>query len=458
MEEPDLKTLLEQALQYSKEYIDSMPGRMVYPSEEAIWNLDGLDVPLSLEGYPATETLALLHRQGSPATVAQTGGRYFGFVNGGAHPAGLAARWLADTWDQNAALYAMSPVVSKLEAICEKWLVDLFRLPKDSAMGLVSGTSTALICGLVAGRNHLLEKQGWNVSENGLMGAPELNVVISEHAHATVLKALSLIGLGRRKVFKVPCDDQGRMKIEALPEFNSFTLVVAGAGEVNSGSFDDMKAICARANSAGAWVHIDGAFGLWAGASKSTYHLFDGAEQANSWSVDAHKTLNVPYDCGIVLCRNRSSLISSLHASGSYIQWSENRDGMLYTTEMSRRARAVELWAVLRTLGRNGIESLVDQLCARAKLFANLLRDAGFKIMNDVTFNQVLIAGASNDETQRTLEYLQKSGVCWCSGSVWKQQSVIRISICSWMTSERDVILSAEAFIEARTMAQSVKP
>ncbi|NKB61522.1 MAG: aminotransferase class V-fold PLP-dependent enzyme [Gammaproteobacteria bacterium] len=452
MDQSKLKLLLEKALEYSKEYIDSVEERPIFPSDSAIRDLDHFDVPLPMKESDPAETLFMLHEYGSPATVAQTGGRYFGFVNGGLHPAGLATRWLADTWDQNAALYAMSPVASRLESICEKWLVDLFNLDKDTAMGLVSGTSSALVCGLVAGRNHLLEKQGWIVSENGLMGAPEIRIIISEHAHGTVLKALSLIGLGTRKAIRVPCDNQGRMQLEGMPPMDSSTLIIAGAGEVNSGSFDDLKTIGTLARAADAWVHVDGAFGLWAATSSATYPLYDGAQLADSWSVDAHKTLNVPYDCGIVLCRHRNALSSALQASGSYIQRSENRDGMSYTMDMSRRARVVELWAVLRTLGGEGIAALVDQLCARARLFAELLTAEGFEVLNEVLFNQVLVASGSDSQTKKILQYVQDSGICWCSGSIWRGRVVIRISVCSYMTTEQDVERSVQAFVAAKSM------
>ena len=317
-------------------------------------------------------------------------------------------------------------------------------------MGLVSGTSSALVCGLVSARNQLLRNQGWDVGKHGLMASPGIRVILSDRAHGTVLKALSLIGLGTDQVIRIPCDSQGRMKVALLPDLDDSTLIVASAGEVNSGSFDDLATICERARETGAWVHVDGAFGLWAAASSATYPLIKGFEYADSWSVDAHKTLNAPYDCGIILCRHRSTLVSALQASGSYLQWSENRDGMLYTMDMSRRGRAVELWAVLRTLGKAGVESLVDQLCSRASLFATLLSSNGFEILNEVVFNQVLVAFGTNEQTNDILSLIQCGGECWCSGSVWNGRSVIRVSVCSYVTTIEDVERSVEAFILAR--------
>lgn len=452
-----LEPLLQQAHDYALEYIGSIDSRPVYPEASDIANLGLFDEPFPESPCDASELLALLHRNGSPATVTQTGGRYFGFVNGAVHPAALAAKWLADVWDQNPALYVMSPVVSQLEHVCERWLNELFELPNNTALGLVGGSSISILCGLAAARNELLRRLHWDVNANGLFGAPQLRVVIGEQAHATVFKALSLLGLGRERVEIVPTDEQGRMLIDEFPTLDHRCLVIAQAGNVNSGAFDPFNEICDRANSANAWVHVDGAFGLWAGASRSTYHLYSGASKADSWSVDAHKTLNAPYDCGIILCRHREALVSAMQATASYIQWSENRDGMLYTPDMSRRARAVELWATLKSLGKNGIASLVEQLCARANEFADKLRDQGFQILNDVVFNQVLVACDRARLTESTLENIQLSGECWCGGTVWQEQPVIRISVCSWRTTRGDVDRAVSAFVAARSRAQSAQ-
>jgi glutamate/tyrosine decarboxylase-like PLP-dependent enzyme len=407
------KELFEQTKSYAYAYMDSVYDRNVFPTDEAIKALSVFEELLPTAPSSPDEIVRLLHEYGSPATVAETGGRYFGFVVGGSIPAAIAAKWLSDVWDQNAALYVISPVVSQLEAVCEKWIVDLLHLPTGTAAGFVSGTSTATLCGLAAGRNELLKRLGWDVNSDGLFGAPNLRVVVGEQAHATVFKALGLLGLGRARVELVPADDQGRMLANKMPELDSHCLVIAQAGNVNSGAFDPIAAICDRARRADAWVHVDGAFGLWAAGSRSRQVLTRGIEKADSWSVDAHKTLNAPYDCGIILCNNRDALVSAMQASASYIPNSEQRDGMHYTPEMSRRARVVELWATLKSLGKDGVEELVDRLCEHAERFAAQLQAQGFRVLNEVVFNQVLIACDTPELTQATLKNLQTSGECW---------------------------------------------
>jgi glutamate/tyrosine decarboxylase-like PLP-dependent enzyme len=406
------RELFEQAKSYAYSYIDSVFDRKVYPTDDAIKTLSAFDEPFPTVPSNPAKALRLLHEYGSPATVAQIGGRYFGFVNGSSVPTALAARWLSDVWDQNAALYVISPITSKLETICEKWLIELLELPTGTAAGFVSGTSTATLCGLAAGCNELLKRQGWDVNADGLFGAPNLRVVVGEQAHATVFKALAVLGLGQSRVEIVPTDDQGRMIADQLPTLDGHCLVIAQAGNVNSGAFDPIDEICNRARQANAWVHIDGAFGLWAAGSRNKKHLTKGIEKADSWSVDAHKTLNAPYDCGIILCRHREVLVAAMQATASYILYSEHRDGMHYAPEMSRRARGVELWAMLKSLGKEGVEELVDGLCDHAKQCAEGLRANGFRILNDVVFNQVLVACDTPEHTKATLENIQKSGEC----------------------------------------------
>ena len=445
--------LFEQARAYACEYMEGIRERRVFPDGPALDRLRAFDEALPESPTDPQEILRLLHEHGSPATVATTGGRYFGFVTGGAVPAALAAKWLSDVWDQVTALYLLSPAVSRLEAICQKWVVDLLGLPAGTVAGLVSGTSAATMCGLAAGRNELLRRQGWDASQRGLFGAPELRVVMTEQAHATVPKALALLGLGRARVELVPADRQGRMIVATMPELDSRCLVIAQAGNVSTGSFDPLEEIGLRVRRAGAWMHVDGAFGLWAAASRTYGHLTKGMEAADSWSVDGHKTLNTPYDCGIVLCRDSRALVSALQASDAYILYGEHRDGMLYTPEMSRRARAVELWATLKALGRSGVEALVDRLCGHAARFGSELGTRGFRILNDVVFNQVLVACESAELTNATLRFVQESGECWCGGSTWEGEPVIRISVCSWATTASDVDRSVAAFVNARARA-----
>ena len=445
----------EQAMDYALDYMASVRDRRVCPDDEAVAALSAFDEPLQDTPADPADILKTLHEIGSPATVAQTGGRYFGFVNGGVIPGALAARWLSDAWDQNAALYVMSPVTSVLEDVCEEWLVDLLGLPAGTAAGLVGGTSAASLCGLAAGRNALLDRMGYDVARRGLYGAPELRVVLGEDAHSTVYKALSILGLGSERLISVPADSQGRMRPSALPSLDDRTLLILQAGNVNSGAFDDFTALCTAAREAGAWVHVDGAFGLWAAASENLRHLTQGMELADSWSVDAHKTLNAPYGNGVILCRHPEALTRALHMTGAYIQYSERRDGMLYTPDMSRRARAVELWATLKALGREGVAQLVDDLHSRAAYFAQALSEQGFSIRNEVCFNQVLVSAGDPALTEKTLLGVQSSGICWCGGSRWKDEPVIRISVCSHQTTYGDIDRSAEAFVQARDRAMA---
>ncbi len=449
--EQQSKSLLEQAKGYAYEYADGAAQRNVFPSKQALANLEQFVEDLPASSGDATAILKQLHEYGSPATTAQTGGRYFGFVNGGILPVTLATKWLSDFWDQNTALYAMSPIASKLEEICERWLRQLFGLPDSTVAGFVSGTSSAILCGLAAARYRLLQNQGWDFNQQGHNGAPALRIIAGRHIHGAVTKAVALLGFGLDNIEWVEGDDQGRILPEQLPQLDGSCIVLLQAGNVNSGSFDPFDGICDRANEVGAWVHIDGAFGLWAGATKRLKHLTQGMEKAHSWSVDGHKTLNTPYDSGILLCRDRDALIMALQASGAYLNFSENRDGMLYTPEMSRRARAIELWAALKYLGADGVDELVYGMHERALQFAEELGAAGFEILNDVVFNQVIVAPADKDaETDKILAAIQDSGECWVGGSVWQGKKVIRVSVCSWVTSPEDVSRSVQAFIKAR--------
>ena len=448
------KELFEIAKSYAYTYMEKINDRPVFPSEKSIQQLSVFDEPLPEKSCNPNEILNLLHQYGSPTTVAQTGGRYYGFVDGNSIPVALAVKWLSDIWDQNCALYLMSPIVSHLEAICEKWLKELFELPSGTVAGLVSGTSIATLCGIAAARNEILRCQGWDINLKGLFGAPPIRIVIGEQAHASVIKALSLTGFGKEQIELAPVDSQGRMDANTLPLLDEKTILILQAGNVNSGSFDPFAKICTKANYAGSWVHIDGAFGLWAVASTKKKFLISGMEKADSWSVDAHKTLNAPYDCGIILCKNREALAMAMQANGSYIHYGEKRDGMFFTPEMSRRARAIELWATLKYLGRKGVEEIVDGLCDRAQQFSEQLSTAGFNILNEVVFNQILVSCDTVEETNKTLKNIQESGECWCGGAIWNGEPVIRISVCSWATTVKDIDHSVAAFIKAREKYQ----
>jgi glutamate/tyrosine decarboxylase-like PLP-dependent enzyme len=447
--------LFEQAKGYAYEYMDGVFDRNVFPNETALSNLKAFDEELPPGASDPAEMLHLLHKIGSPASVATTGGRYFGFVVGGAFPPVLAAKWLSDVWDQNSALNVLSPVSAKLEAVSQAWLIDLLHFPGEAVAGFVSGTSLATFTGLAAGRYELLRRAGWDVNAQGLFGAPPLRVVVSAEAHGTVYKAVALLGLGKDRVETVPVDEEGRIRADQMPVLDDRTLVVCQAGNVNSGSFDPFELICNQAEKAGAWVHVDGAIGLWAAASHKKRHLVQGFEKADSWSVDAHKTLNAPYDSGLIFCKHPEALASAIsQATGSYIIYSENRDGMLYTPDMSRRSRAIEMWALLKTVGRSGVEELVDGLCERAQQVAGQLKGEGFKILNDVVFNQVLVACETPEQTAAMVKHLQQSGECWCGGSIWQGKPVIRISVCSWATTPKDIERTVAAFVSAREATQ----
>jgi glutamate/tyrosine decarboxylase-like PLP-dependent enzyme len=445
--------LLDQARGHAAEYIAGMRSMPAVPDARALKGLESLPTVLPEQPTDPSQILSMLNRFGSPATVPYTGGRYFGFVNGGALPAAVAARWLADVWDQNAGMYVMSPISSALEGTCESWLVSLLGLPAGTTAGFVGGTSVATMCGLAAGRDELLRRAGWDCGARGLRGSPEIRVVLGEQAHASVNKALGLLGLGRDSVERVPVDGQGRIVPGRLPRMDGRTLLILQAGNVSTGSFDDFASIIPAARDAGAWIHVDGAFGLWAAASPRFQHLTNGAELADSWSADAHKTLNAPYDCGIVFCKSREALAGAMRVTGAYLVFGEQRDGMMYSPDMSRRARAVDLWATLLSLGRSGAAALVEGLCELAGLFAHRLSKEGFAIQNDVVFNQVLVTCATHELTTATLSNLQGSGECWCGGTTWNNSPAIRISVCSFATTEEDVDRSVRAFVAAREKA-----
>jgi len=327
-------------------------------------------------------------------------------------------------------------------------------LSESTVAGYVSGSSLSIFCGLAAARQRNFARLGWDINRSGFIDAPRLRVVASQQAHGTVSKAIALLGFGIDNVEWVPADAEGRIETAAVAELDASTILVLQAGNVNSGAFDDFETLCRRAREADAWVHVDGAFGLWAAAAAELRHLTRGIELADSWSFDGHKTLNTPYDSGVIMCRDRDALVNALHAAGAYITYSDKRDGMLHTPEMSRRSRIVELWAALKYLGKSGIDDLVYGLHRRANQFARELEQQGFEILNEVVFNQVLVACDNDAETERTIELIQQSGECWVGGTAWRQRKVIRVSVCSWATTAADVSRSVRAFVEARAGAR----
>jgi glutamate/tyrosine decarboxylase-like PLP-dependent enzyme len=381
----------------------------------------------------------MLDEIGSPATVGTTAGRYFGFVIGGTLPGSLAASRLVTTWDQNCAYRVMSPVVAEIEEVVLRWVCAIFGLPENCEGGIVTCATTANFTALAAARNALLARSGWDVARDGLFGAPPIDVVVGEEVHAAVLKALSLAGLGQKRVTVIPVDSQGRMCPGKLPELRKNSLVCIQAGNVNTGSFDPAAEICRWAHESDAWVHVDGAFGLWAAASPKYRHLVSGFEQADSWATDAHKWPNVNYDCGIVLVRDPQALRQAMAITAAYLQPGLLREPAHRTPEASRRARAVELWAGLKSLGKQGLAELIERTCAHAQRFASGLREAGFEILNDVVINQVLVSFGSAEVTNEVMRRVQEDGTCWCGGTVWQGKAAMRISVSSWATTDEDV-------------------
>ncbi|MGC2196987.1 MAG: aminotransferase class V-fold PLP-dependent enzyme [Terriglobales bacterium] len=442
-----MKELLHEAARRAELYVSNVNRQRVAPTPEDLARLEHLAGPLPNEPTDPREVLALLDDYGSPATVASSGGRYFGFVTGGTLPAPLAANWLAAAWDQNAALRVMSPVAARVEEIVLDWLRDLFRLPPQCGCGFVTGATMANFSGLTAARHALLARAGWNVEDRGLFGAPEIKVVVGAEVHVSLLKALSLVGFGKARLTTVPADEQGRLRPEALPPLDDRTLVCIQAGNVNTGAFDPAAVICARAHQAGAWVHVDGAFGPWAAAAPGRAYLAAGLAEADSLATDCHKWLNVSYDCGLTFVRDAAHLRNAMTFNAAYLQTTASREPGQYTPEASRRARGIEVWAALRSLGRRGLAEMVERNCRQAACFAEGLRSAGFTILNDVVLNQVLVSFGSAAQTQRVIDEVQRDGTCWCGGTQWHAHTAMRISVSCWATTDDDVQKSLAAIV-----------
>lgn len=444
------RLLLEDAADRAMRYLDSLAARPVAPASASIEGLAVLDEPLPAGPTDPARVLALLDETVSPATMALAGPRFFGFVIGGALPATLAANWLAGAWDQNAALGKITPGVSRVEEVALAWLKDALDLPASTQGAFVTGATMANFTALAAARHRVLADAGWNVEADGLFGAPPITVIVGDEAHPTLSKSLGLLGLGRSRVVRVSTDAQGRMRADRFPAISGPTIVCLQAGNINSGAFDPFGEICPAAREAGAWVHVDGAFGLWAKASPRLAPLASGMELADSWATDAHKWLNVPYDSGLAFVREPGLLPAAMAITAEYLPTHEvERSPSDFTPELSRRARGVEVWAALRSLGRSGLAELFDRNCRQARRFAERLAAAGFEVLNEVVLNQVVVSFGTPDETRRAIEGIQADGTCWAGGTTWRGRTGMRISVCSWATTDADVERSADAMIRA---------
>jgi glutamate/tyrosine decarboxylase-like PLP-dependent enzyme len=443
-----LRSLLEDSAQRSIHYLEGLEARAVAPSASAVAAVDRLAGSLPAQPSDPKDTLALLDDIGSPASVAMAGPRFFGFVIGGSLPVALAANWLATAWDQNVAMHAVTPAIAVMEQTALRWLVELFGLPAGSGGAFVTGATVANFTALAAARHTLLERAGWDVEADGMFGAPPVTVIVSDEVHPSVTKALGMLGFGRTRVTRVPVDHQGRLRADRLPAMSGPTLVCLQVGNVNTGSCDPVAEVARITREAGAWLHVDGAFGLWAAAVPGRAHLVDGIALADSWATDAHKWLNTPYDSGLAIVRDPHALQAAMAITAAYLPTeSPYRNPADFTPELSRRARGVDVWAALRQQGRAGVAELIDRCCRHATRFAEGLRAAGHEVLNDVVLNQVLVAFGDSVTTQRVITAVQEDGTCWCGITQWQGRTAMRISVSSWATTEADVELSLAAIV-----------
>jgi glutamate/tyrosine decarboxylase-like PLP-dependent enzyme len=446
----DVRALLERTAAIAADYLESLEERDVFPQVTPEELRAALGGPLPEEPLAAADVVSQLVEAADPGVVAMGSGRYFGFVIGGALPAALAADWLTSTWDQNAGLYVGGPSASVVEQVTREWLVELLGLPADASIGFVTGTQMAHVTALAAARFHVLDAVGWDVGRAGLQGAPPVRVFVGPKRHITVDRALRLLGLG------APAVVEPEGLAAALAAHDGPGIVCAQAGEVNTGAFDPIADMVDVAHAAGAWVHVDGAFGLWAAVSPDLRHLVAGVERADSWTTDAHKWLNVPYDSGIVFCAHPEAHRAAMTVHAEYLIQDEGeqrvRDQVDWVPEFSRRARAFPVYAALRTLGRRGLVELVERCCRQARRFAEqIAAQPGIEVLNDVVLNQVLFRAESDERTDALLEAVQRSGRIWLSGTTWDGRRAIRLSVSNWQTEDEEIDLAVETFAASRT-------
>jgi glutamate/tyrosine decarboxylase-like PLP-dependent enzyme len=434
--------LLDRAYRLALTYLDGLDDRRVGGSDPV-----GLRRPLTDDGEAPGDVLEQLVLDAGPGIVASAGPRFFGFVIGGSLPVALAADWLVSAWDQNGGVYAGSPAVAVAEEVAAGWALDLLGLPAQASVGFVTGAQMANFACLAAARGELLRRAGWDADTQGLYGAPPIDVLVGDEAHVTVLRALRFLGLGQDRVTRVDVDANGAINPGALGlalgRVAGPVLICAQAGNVNSGACDQLDAIANLAVEHGAWLHIDGAFGLWAAASPRFERLVAGRERADSWAVDAHKWLNVPYDCGLAIVGPTGALPRAMGASAAYLARSDQREAAEFAPELSRRGRGIPVYAALRCLGRRGVAELVERCCDHATLMAALLREGGLEVLNEVVLNQVLVAGSPEHVAR-----VQADGTCWLGGTTWHGRHALRISFSNWSTTQQDVRRCAAVILE----------
>jgi glutamate/tyrosine decarboxylase-like PLP-dependent enzyme len=447
----DERELLHAAADYAADFLETLDDRPIRHEAGADELYEALGGPLPERGLEAGAVLAALVEAAEPGLVASPSGRYFGFVVGGGVPAALAADWLTSAWDQNAGGYVLGASAAVVEEVTRGWLAELLDLPSDISVAYVTGCQMAHVTALAAARHDVLARAGWNVAREGLAGAPPIRVVVGEKRHVTIDRALRLLGIGASSLAVVPADEQGRLRVDELPDLTGGPTIVCGqAGEVNTGAVDDLEAIADAAEGTGAWFHVDGAFGLWAAASPRLRHLVRGSERADSWATDAHKWLNVPYDSGLAFCAHPDSHRAAMAATADYLQFRDDpreRDAVDWTPEFSRRARGFAVYAAIRSLGRSGIAATVERCCEHARLFAELLEAGGMTVLNDVVLNQVLVRCTAD-----VVPRVQEDGTCWLSGTQWGGEHALRISVSNWRTTREDVERASEAILSAASV------
>ncbi len=441
--------LYDYVLTASKAFEESLDSRPVTPNAEIIKSLEYFNEPLNLEGADSIEVIKMLHEVGEPGVVSSRGGRYYGFVTGGALPVTVAASWMATSWDQNGGPSVMSPTAAKLEEVAGAWVLDLLSLPAECGFGFVTGATMAGFTALSAARLKLYRNLGYDLKADGIRHAPKVRFVMSDEIHPTNIIALQYMGYGKNELEFVECDEEGRIIPSKMPPIDDHTIVLLQAGNVNSGAFDPVSEVCDMAKGTGAWVHVDAAFGGWVRASENKRHLAAGMENADSWSLDCHKWLNVPHDSAIAICRDKEAMQETFGVRASYLVQSALREGNHFTPELSRRARGIEIWAALKHLGQSGVGDIIDRTCNYASHFTSELKKMNFEILNDVVINQIVATLENEDQLEGFIENVQQSGKAWFGPTTWKGRKAFRISISSHETTEEDIDIALKTINDA---------